>query len=64
MRTINKKTYNKPTVTAHSIDHEISLVMMTYTNPDGPPFPLDSEAASPAEDSPQPNSFDENPFGE
>ena len=34
-----KKRYSKPIITDHIIDHEISLIMMTFTGDDPPPPP-------------------------
>ncbi|MGQ1784261.1 MULTISPECIES: hypothetical protein [unclassified Saccharicrinis] len=63
MSTNNKKKYSKPVITAHAIDNEISLVMMTYTGEDPPPVP--SSAANSADPTPtQLNNFNDNPFGE
>ncbi len=57
----NKKTYSKPEVTVHVIDNEISLVMMSYIDPNDPPPPpasAQSDQTSPTEKS----NFTTNPF--
>lgn len=61
-----KKKYSRPTLTQHLIDNEISLVMMTYTDPDNPPPPPPGPSAAKSQStSPtQLNSFEDNPFGE
>jgi len=60
----NKKKYSKPVVTTHNIDNEISLVMMTYVDPDDPPPPPSSAAPTDQPTPTQRNNFNENPFGE
>jgi hypothetical protein len=52
----SKKTYQKPDIIAICIDREISLIMMTYTNPDDPPDPGDVPPAT------QQNPYESNPF--
>ena len=62
MQNCNKKKYSRPEVTTHSIDNEISLVMMTHLepNPPGPPGTTQAAQESPTEV----NNFESNPFGE
>jgi hypothetical protein len=50
----SKKTYQKPDFTAICIDREISLIMMTYTDPDNPPPPGPPPT--------QQNPYESNPF--
>jgi hypothetical protein len=50
-----KKQYKKPQLGAISIDKEISLIMMTWTDKDNPPPPPGSAAATK-------NPFEENAF--
>ena len=53
----SKKTYQKPDFTAICIDREISLIMMTYTDPDNPPDP-----GGPPGSASQQNPYEQNPF--
>ncbi len=62
MDTIIKKTYTKPEVSAHRIDKEISLVMMTFEGEDPPPFPTAAKSQEP--NPTQKSNFEDNPFGE
>ncbi|WP_146260614.1 hypothetical protein [Breznakibacter xylanolyticus] len=59
------RKYSKPTITSVALDQEISLIMMSWTNPDEPPPMGDdppgsgSGASSQAASS---NPFNENSF--
>ncbi len=64
MNQVCKRTYHKPSITEEIIDSEISLVMMTYTDPDTPPPPVPGAAAASEKSATKQNSFNENPFGE
>ncbi|MCG8579250.1 MAG: hypothetical protein MI866_05010 [Bacteroidales bacterium] len=56
----NKKVYKAPRIQEYEIDGDISLVMMTYTDPDNPPGGGDTPPGA----AQQSNSFEENPFDE
>ena len=52
---MTKKEYKKPEINNVIIDKEISLILMTYSNPDDPPPPPGSAVQ-------QTNPFEQNSF--
>ncbi|MCU4156037.1 hypothetical protein J1N10_08610 [Carboxylicivirga sp. A043] len=61
MKIKNKKIYKTPTVQEYVIDGDISLVLMSWTDPDNPPGgedPVPTAAAT------QSSALQENPFDE
>ena len=53
---MTKKRYTKPKLLEIILDNEISLIMMTYTDPDDPPPPPPGAASM------QANPFEQNSF--
>jgi hypothetical protein len=56
-----KKKYISPEVDEYLVDGEISLVLMTYTDPNNPPGGGDTPPGGAAAQS---STFEENPFNE